>query len=107
MSCACWHAVVSSHPEPQTDTLHGSCSHSAQVGQLACVELVVLDVLVVVEVSHVPQSSVSGQLPLGIVPQVAPSAMQVVGVQQVPYSGRGKTFSLMQILLQQSKPLFH
>src|SRR5213593_4688230 len=53
---------------------------------------------------HVPQLSVSPQSPSGIIPQVAPCLVQVVGVQQVPKSGfafPGGEAGFMQLRLQQ------
>jgi len=53
---------------------------------------------------HVPQLSVSPQSPSGIIPQVAPCLVQVVGVQQVPKSGfafPGGVAGFTQLRLQQ------
>ena len=53
---------------------------------------------------QVPQVSMSPQSPSGIIPQVAPCAVQVVGVQQVPKSGfafPGGEAGFMQSRLQQ------
>src|SRR6266403_1960654 len=61
-------------------------------------------------VSQVPQVSMSPQSPSGIIPQVAPCLVQVVGVQQVPKSGfafPGGDAGFLQSRLQQLMFVWH
>ena len=76
---------------PQVNWSHGSVGMHCVVVVVEVVVVVVVDVVsqtrAGVHISssgQVPQTSMSGHDPSGIMPQAAPCAAQVVGVQHVP-----------------------